>query len=630
MRWFVEVSWGVDESTFSERYCVEAKAWQAALQSVRKLRGDSGPLSKFSIELLVDGYRAVDPVRKTGYVVSQAPSDAPLALPTSENGAGHVGPGSTVPPAMGSSDFPVVDTAVAVVPPSAASVRALVGVGPVSQFETIPTTPVPATPGAKKVMAGARGSSTGSSAPSLRASGTAVRAAPSVAPRPAAPCRSASPRASGQSPALDVKSAAPAVSPVVAHSSADVALAASPPAAFPVVAHSPATAADAVLAASPPAAVQGAKLWEERQERPSGLPEFEVFSSRSQAPTAEVPISYREIACVVAPGTPREAVEALLRARFEAARAELAASPWGQLIQIGVFDHVFDARPQRAPLGTLAWKDWRGEAVLAYPAFGEAALPISPSLPPIPMVSVSAAPTVSVVAEPAPVPAAGPLVAPSLGAQLAPAPAPTEEPEPAAPSARPASHPDSERSSQKLRGARRRAGEDLIGELFESMHELHFASDIVAGADFLLGVLQRALPCEATLIQVFDINTRAFVAVRGRGAGVEHAVLHRTPDHDSLIFEVMRRQRSSVYRPEQDSRFASGRWGKIGLPLGQILCGPVRQGGRYLGMIELANPAGGTPFHEAEINALDYICEQFADFVASRPVVLDADVILGR
>jgi GAF domain-containing protein len=68
----------------------------------------------------------------------------------------------------------------------------------------------------------------------------------------------------------------------------------------------------------------------------------------------------------------------------------------------------------------------------------------------------------------------------------------------------------------------------------------------------------------------------------------------------------------------------------VGLALREVLCGAVRQGGRYLGMIELANPLGGAPFHETEINALDYICEQFADFVASRPVVLDPDVILGR
>src|SRR5882724_1077244 len=78
MRWFVEVS-RVGENSSDERYCVEAKQWQAALQEARKLRGDSGPLSKFSIELLDDGYRAVDPKQKLRFVVAKAPQDAELS-----------------------------------------------------------------------------------------------------------------------------------------------------------------------------------------------------------------------------------------------------------------------------------------------------------------------------------------------------------------------------------------------------------------------------------------------------------------------------------------------------------------------------------------------------------------------
>jgi hypothetical protein len=77
MRWFVEVS-RVGEKSSDEKYCVEAKQWQAALQEARKLRGDSGPLSKFSIELLDDGYRAVDPKPKLRFIVAKAPSDAAL------------------------------------------------------------------------------------------------------------------------------------------------------------------------------------------------------------------------------------------------------------------------------------------------------------------------------------------------------------------------------------------------------------------------------------------------------------------------------------------------------------------------------------------------------------------------
>ena len=45
---------------------------------------------------------------------------------------------------------------------------------------------------------------------------------------------------------------------------------------------------------------------------------------------------------------------------------------------------------------------------------------------------------------------------------------------------------------------------------------------------------------------------------------------------------------------------------------------------------DILNPLGATPFHQGEINALDYICEQFAEFLANRPIVLDADLIVGR
>ncbi len=56
----------------------------------------------------------------------------------------------------------------------------------------------------------------------------------------------------------------------------------------------------------------------------------------------------------------------------------------------------------------------------------------------------------------------------------------------------------------------------------------------------------------------------------------------------------------------------------------------MRQGGRYLGLIELSNPSGDTPFHQTELNALDYIGEQFAEFLSNRPIIVAADVILAK
>ena len=33
----------------------------------------------------------------------------------------------------------------------------------------------------------------------------------------------------------------------------------------------------------------------------------------------------------------------------------------GKLINLAVFDHVFHGRPQRRPLVTLTWKDWKAD-----------------------------------------------------------------------------------------------------------------------------------------------------------------------------------------------------------------------------------------------------------------------------
>ena len=79
MRWFVEISPLGQKAGPSTTLCVEAPQWQPALQKARALRGDNGALSNFSIELLDDGFRAIDPATRLRYVVKRAPDDAALS-----------------------------------------------------------------------------------------------------------------------------------------------------------------------------------------------------------------------------------------------------------------------------------------------------------------------------------------------------------------------------------------------------------------------------------------------------------------------------------------------------------------------------------------------------------------------
>ena len=78
MRWFVEISPFGQGSAPSVTMCVEAPQWQRALNDARASRGDTGGLGHFSIELLEEGYRAIDPLGRVRYTIQQAPDDAPL------------------------------------------------------------------------------------------------------------------------------------------------------------------------------------------------------------------------------------------------------------------------------------------------------------------------------------------------------------------------------------------------------------------------------------------------------------------------------------------------------------------------------------------------------------------------
>jgi len=734
MRWFVEVS-RVGENGVADEYCVEAKQWQAALQEARKLRGDSGALSKFSIELLDRGYRAVDPSLKLRYLINEAPPDAPLtgsSEASKKNGskadASKPRASDSLAPSAYANSLAPTPFTISLAPPAASS--------PVPRPSSHAPRPTSATP--PRVA----------SVEPPRAVSVEPPRAVSVEP----------PRAVSVEPPRAVSVEPP---PVI-----------EPP---PAVSVAPARPAQLVVPDDrvPPAPPLPGAV---RSQPPApAVPSFELVRQRAEEPRPDSPITYREFAYAVEPGRTRDEVEALLRDRYQATLATIEDRPPGKFVQLAVFDHVFKRRPERPPLATFAWKDWRGEPVLAFPGFGEqpmgpvsrvpappasvppssngvaapagtsiappsapvvpmapvviassappapqtpvqappgaraepeipivdapptpaeeleipiedvapaleATVPINPPAPvleaAVPLVAASAPPAVEVVvpivesgrapvvevaplgASPAPAPAveaAVPIVeggrAPAVEVPIsivegarppvveapnpAPAPAPSFELSFEAPVASPApSNPVSaERASRPRIAAegRRRAGEDLIGELFEIMHDLHFARDVAEGSEFVLSVLNELLPCEGVLVHVFDINTGHFVVVRAKGPHAAAVLLQRMSDQDPLVRSVMRSTHAqSVKNAADDPRFAGPRWQALGVLPRAVLCGGVQLSGRYLGLIEIANPHGDIPFHQSELNALDYICEQFAGFLSKKPIVLSADVVLSR
>jgi hypothetical protein len=566
-----------------------------------------------------------------------------------------------------------------------------------------------------------------------------------------APGASSSASQPAPTPPPPVAISAPAAAPLVVEPSAPAAPSESPTAQLPSTAAAPNTVvtipADAVSAPPPPPVaeiavtapiapiVTVAEATLPSEARPPSIPDissspvaappeppaspptngaaalgapasFEVFRSREEAPSNDNPIAYRELALATSQGLTREAAELLILSAFDEAKRTLPTAG-GRYLQIALFDHRFEKRPERAPLATLSWKDWKGEPVVEFPAFTDVSVDVraplvptpstrppgwdvgpsvapapilavgvpreaevhtGPSIAPAPMIPVAApvprdleAPAASDavpesepialvvearvrVSDGAPAPVVAPEVAPAAAepqlvteAQVAPAPADVAE---RAPQTGDRSTPVMETPRQQVVGAistippssfgtRRDPDEDLIGELFERLHELHFMPDLVSGASFVLKTLRDLLPCEGTLIHVFDIDRSEFAVVRAYGPNAAETLLFRTPGTDPLMSEVMRRNGAlSIADVTADTRFANGAMARLGVSPRSVLCGAARQGGRYLGMIELANPSGGTPFQENEQSALEYLCAQFAELVANRPVVLDPEIVL--
>src|SRR5688572_9891396 len=147
MRWLVEVS--SLGKTDLQKFCVEAESWQRALQAARAQRGEEGPMSGFSIELLEEGYRAVDPLARVRFVVKRAPDDMPVTVTASKDmiksggqksSAGKApsqGPATAAAPAAAPTDGP---TEPKMTPPPSSSQNA-VGAPSSSKSKSIPPRP---------------------------------------------------------------------------------------------------------------------------------------------------------------------------------------------------------------------------------------------------------------------------------------------------------------------------------------------------------------------------------------------------------------------------------------------------------------------------------------------------------
>ena len=373
-----------------------------------------------------------------------------------------------------------------------------------------------------------------------------------------------------------------------------------------------------------------------------------LIYERDHEPSNESPILYRERAYLVDNLQSDEELEEQLATELAAIREDLRDRDASQYVQLALFDHEFEDEPAAPPVATLSWKDWQGRSEIwvrgvrrssapppdatadpngeREPERSAASLDESePESESLPLGSTPRDPDASEldVGDDTDTRTASDdraLDAPKKRSDSGTSwQAPSRSGEYRIPEAEdvPGSAPSSERVL---------AAEELIGALFERMHELLYLNTIVEGADYIKDTLAKYIPCDGALIHVFDIDARQFVVVRALGPNSREIVALRTSGSGSHLEDALRRQTTLELSPPTLPA-SDMLWRTLGVEVALSLCCPMHQSGRFLGAIELGRVAGGAKFNAGQVHALEYIAEQFADFIAERPLVVDNDSI---
>jgi GAF domain-containing protein len=138
------------------------------------------------------------------------------------------------------------------------------------------------------------------------------------------------------------------------------------------------------------------------------------------------------------------------------------------------------------------------------------------------------------------------------------------------------------------------------------------------------------LPSQAGIVHVYDIDRREYLVTNTRGPGTGKLLLLRHSEGDAMLSAAMRNRRAIVVADAaQNEASLVERYAALG-GAKSLIVAPVMQAGRFLGALELLNPLDGQPFTDAEGNALTYIAEQYAEYLSSRGIVTDEQLIASR
>jgi len=351
-----------------------------------------------------------------------------------------------------------------------------------------------------------------------------------------------------------------------------------------------------------------------------------LLYEKAQDPSEDSPILYCERVFVVDSLLSDEELAEHLLSVLAAIRDGWRQRDSSQFVQLACFDHAFESEPRFPPLATLSWKDWQGRTELWVRGVRRSGAPPTVELG-APESTAPALDQEGGAEDEQPTSEVGelrahegddatPLVAVPERRTPRPGDSGTSWQSPARSGEYPIPNTSAEQEPSEPPPSSQRvpAGEELIGALFERMNELSYLPDLHAGAAYLLETLEEFIPCTGIALHVLDAAAGEFVLVRALAPHAADQLGSRQAETDSALGAAVREQR--VLRVDGAR---NPLWRLLGLEVAHTLCAPVLQRGQVFGAIEIARSASEGDFSDSQLKALEFIGEQFAEFLGERP-----------
>ncbi|OGR14802.1 MAG: hypothetical protein A2341_15690 [Deltaproteobacteria bacterium RIFOXYB12_FULL_58_9] len=158
--------------------------------------------------------------------------------------------------------------------------------------------------------------------------------------------------------------------------------------------------------------------------------------------------------------------------------------------------------------------------------------------------------------------------------------------------------------------------DDLLADLFEATQALYDQEDLQAAARLILDLAHDTIPSDAGAVFISDINRMDLFFAAATGPKAEDVLKFRVPMGQGIVgFASQEGVSLAVSDVHKDPRFYANISTALGYETRSILCAPAQVEGRVFGAIELINKKSGSSFTSHEVNLLNYLAHEFADYL---------------